>query len=196
MLQITEIPVIAVGTRNGLTDCEEAGGIFVPRGGLCRIWQNNKHVPNQIKVLTYKLYNVWNWRWRKTLIFFSSKAVFITSVIDFLKLPRFPSLPISRFFKNIERFYFKLKLWYHEQVYFNFGCHIIENIEMLGKAIFPDITPDKIKYRKVALFLVPKCQNHGFFGSEISTEISFGHIFAIWSIYTEFTNFLRNGLKL
>ena len=29
------------------------------------------------------------------------------------------------------------------------------------------------------LFLVPKCQNHGFFGSEISTEISFGHIFAI-----------------
>ena len=60
MLQITEIPVIAVGTRNGLTDCEEAGGIFVPRGGLCRIWQNNKHVPNQIKVLTYKLYNVGN----------------------------------------------------------------------------------------------------------------------------------------
>lgn len=32
MLQITEIPVIAVGTRNGLTDCEETGGIFVPEG--------------------------------------------------------------------------------------------------------------------------------------------------------------------
>ena len=54
---------------------------------------------------------------------------------------------------------------------------IIENIEMLGKAMLPDITPDIIKYRKVSLFLVPKCQNHGFFGSEISTEISFGHIF-------------------